>query len=105
MNTLYRCLCPALFVAILVMGLGCGGGGGGGGGTGISRVPDTRTPAQYFKEQQAFTVTPHGKILTDTVTEQDGRIRYATEDGKQWSVGYSKRADGTYQYGTPDHIK
>ena len=50
-------------------------------------------------------MTPNGKIMIDTVIERDGKIEYATEDGKRWRVGYSKRADGTYQYGTPDELK
>jgi hypothetical protein len=67
--------------------------------------PDTRTPAQYFKETQGATVTPHGKIKTDTVEGKNGKIHYQTEDGKTWSVGYTKRADGTYQYGMPEEVK
>jgi hypothetical protein len=50
-------------------------------------------------------MTPNGKIMIDTVIEKDSKIEYATEDGKRWRVSYSKRADGTYQYGTPDEMK
>jgi hypothetical protein len=64
--------------------------------------PDTRSAAEYFREQQAGTVTPHGRVLADTVGEADGRLEYATEDGRRWRVAYSKRADGTYRYGTPE---
>jgi PDZ domain len=63
------------------------------------------TPAQYFKEHQAYTITPHGKLIIDSVEEVDGKIQYKTEDGKQWRVSYSKQADGTCQYGTPDEVK
>lgn len=66
---------------------------------------DRRTPVEYFKQQQMNTITPNGKIMLDTVEELDGRINYKTEDGKQWSVSYSKRADSTYQYGTPDEVR
>lgn len=90
---------PVLFPMILVAAVGCDGGKGTG------KAPDTRTPAQYFKEQQANTMTPHGKIMTDSVEEKDGKIQYKTEDGKQWRVGHSKRADGTYQYGMPEEVK
>jgi hypothetical protein len=46
-------------------------------------------------------MTPHGKIRTETVREQGDKIRYETDDGKKWIVGYSKRDDGTYDYQTP----
>lgn len=50
-------------------------------------------------------MTPYGRILTDSVEEKDGKIEYQTEDSKTWRVNYSKRADGTYQYGTPEEVK
>ncbi len=65
------------------------------------RSTDLRSPAQYFRDEQGATVTPHGKIKTDTVTEKDSRIYYETEDGKKWSVTYRKRTDNTYSYDTP----
>src|SRR5262245_31808027 len=37
------------------------------------QAPDTRTPAQYFRERQAETITPHGRILIDSVEEEDGK--------------------------------
>lgn len=70
----------------------------------VQKVTDSRTPAQYFKEEQVATVTPHGHIRTDTVTERDGRIEYSTDNGMKWSVTYSKRADGTYRYDTPEQL-
>lgn len=85
-------------VLSLAVAVGCGGDNSG-------TIPPPEPPAdQYFKEHQATTVTTNGKILLDTVTERDGKIEYCTEDGSYWRVGYSKRADGTYQYGTPDSI-
>ena len=50
-------------------------------------------------------MTPHGKIRIETVTEQDGKLRYTTQNGAAWSVTYTKQADGTYQYGTPEEVK
>jgi hypothetical protein len=100
MTRLYHGLHPALFAVIFVAAVGCDGGG-----RGTGRAPDTRTPAQYFKDQQANTRTPHGKIMMDSVEEKEGKIQYKTEDGKQWRVGYTKRADGTRHYGTPDEVK
>jgi len=63
---------------------------------------DYRTAAQYFKEEQVNTVTPHGRIRTETVTERDGRIEYQTDNGMKWAVRYTKRADGTYHYQNPE---
>jgi hypothetical protein len=98
-----RLFLGVLIAAILATAIGCGGDSS----SGASKPPgaDTRAPGQYFKEQQANTTTPNGMILTDSVEEKDGKILYKTEDGKQWRVGYSKRADGTYQYGTPEETK
>jgi hypothetical protein len=97
MHRFYRWLLPLLFAAFVVSAGGCGGGS--------TPKAVTRTPAQYFKEQQADTMTPHGKIMTDSVEEKDGKIQYNTTDGKQWRVTYSKRADGTYEYGMPGEVK
>jgi hypothetical protein len=80
----------------VALAIACGGGGA---------VPDKRTPGQYFKEEQGATITPHGKIRTDTVEERNGKIEYSTQDGHRWSVDYSKRADGTYDYRTPEPVK
>lgn len=84
---------------VLATGIGCGTGSNAG------KSRDTRTPGQYFKEQQVSTMTPNGKIMTDSVEERDGKIEYKTEDGKKWRVGYTKRFDNTYQYGTPAEVK
>jgi hypothetical protein len=91
----HRRLSGVLLPVVLAAAVGCGG----------SAPTRARSPGEYFKEQQAVTVTPYGKIVTDTVEEKDGRIEYRTEDGKRWRVAYSKRADGTYQYATPDEAK
>lgn len=59
----------------------------------------------YFKARQGATTTPHGKIRIDTVMEEGGKIRYTTANGAAWRVPYTKQADGTYQYGTPEEVK
>jgi hypothetical protein len=99
MSRFHHCLLPVLFATLLVIGIGCGGG------TTTSTAHDKQTPAQYFKERQANTMTTHGKIQTVSVEEKDGKIQYKTEDGKLWRVTYSKYADGTYSYGTPHEVK
>ena len=91
-----------LFLLALALGISLADGGGCGGPAGMR---DTRTPGQYFREEQAVTVTPHGKILTDSVEERDDKIEYSTQDGHRWRVGFSKRADGTYDYQTPEAVK
>jgi hypothetical protein len=87
----------AVTIAIpLVAGAGCGHS---------SSEPDTRTPEQYFREQQAATVTPHGKIVEGSVQQQSDKIEYRTEDGRRWRVGYSSHAGGGYHFDTPEEIK
>jgi hypothetical protein len=95
---LQRILLTVSSFTLIVLCLACGNQGNN---AKPSRSTDLRSPAQYFREEQAATVTPHGKIKTETVTEVNGRIYYETEDGKTWSVTYRKRADGTYNYDTP----
>src|SRR5262245_701379 len=97
MHRFYHWTLPVLIAVAFVFAGGCGGSS--------TTKSDTRNAGQYFKEQQANTMTPHGKIMTDSVVEKDGKIEYKTEDGKHWRVTYSKRADGTYQYGMPDEVK
>jgi hypothetical protein len=71
-----------------------------------SKQADTRSALQHFKDEQAATVTPHGRIMMETVKELDSSsFLYQTEDGKHWAVQYSKRADGTYEYCTPEETK
>ena len=101
MSRTLRLLLGVLIAAMLATAIGCGEGSN----SGRSRAADTRTPGQYFRDRQASTMTPNGKILMNSVEERPGEIEYKTEDGKRWRVTYSKRADGTYQYGTPDEIK
>lgn len=96
---MFRTNCLATLLLLALLASGCGGAGND------SRKPiDTRTAVQYFKEEQTATVTPHGRIRTDTVTERDGRIEYETDNGMKWTVAYSKRADGTYRYDTPERL-
>jgi hypothetical protein len=85
-----------LYGGVLAAGVGCSSG---------TAPADSRSAGHYFKEEQVRTVTPHGRIMTDSVAETDGQIEYRTEDGKRWRVRYSKRADGTYEYGTPDEVR
>lgn len=89
-----------LSAAVLAATVGCGAGAGPGG-----KVADPQTPAQYFRRHQGATVTPYGKVVLDSVEGKDDKIEFNTEDGKRWRVGYFKRADGTYDYGTPDEVK
>jgi hypothetical protein len=86
-------LCGSILTAVG----GCSGGG--------TAPADSRTAGQYFSEQQARTVTPNGRIMSGSVAEADGQIEYTTEDGKRWRVSYSKRAEGTYEYGTPNEVR
>lgn len=101
MSPTWRVRFGAVGAVVVIAVLGCGGTGPPGAG----KAADTRSPAQYFRERQATTITPHGKIRTDTVEERGGKLEYQTGDGKRWRLDYAKRADGTYDYGTPDELK
>jgi hypothetical protein len=81
-------------VSILFVQLGCDGG-----------TPGPQTPGRYFRQKQASTMTPNGKIRSASVKEVGDKIEYQTEDGKRWRVRYSRRADGTYEYQTPEAVK
>jgi len=72
---------------------------------GCGKSTSTPTAIEYFKTHQAKTTTPYGRIVLDSVEEKAGKIQYRTEDGKTWRTGYSKLADGTYQYGPLEEIK
>jgi hypothetical protein len=43
--------------------------------------------------------------MKGSAQDQSEKIEYRTEDGRRWRVGYSKLADGGYQYATPEEIK
>jgi hypothetical protein len=102
MHKLLRIVLGVALIAGFASAVGCGPPVST---VGVTSAAIKRTAGQYFKDQQSATMTPNGKIMIDTVAEKDGKIEYATEDGKRWRVSYSKRADGTYQYGTPDEMK
>jgi hypothetical protein len=93
-----RWFCWGILASLLVGGLaGCGGE--------TPPSPTTRSKVQIFKDDQGATMTPHGKIRLESVQEVNGRIQYQTDEGKTWQVDMTKKADGTYQYGTPDEVR
>ena len=98
MKMLHRWLVFTVLMCLSMISAGCSGGG---------TTPDTRSPAQYFRDRQKATMTPHGKIKMDTVIEdKDGMIQYqTTDDGKTWRVKPTKRDDGTYEFNTPIEVK
>jgi hypothetical protein len=60
------------------------------------------TKADRFKQDQAATITTHGRIDLESVQEtRDGRISYRTANGSLWQVEISQNADGTPRYGEP----
>src|SRR3954468_10649050 len=99
MNTTRHAPAALALAALLTSVVGCGGTAPGSDKQRLPPAPPS--PAQYFKETQKSTMTTHGKVRTETVREQGDKIRYETDDGKKWIVGYSKRDDGTYDYQTP----
>src|SRR5688500_9964698 len=87
--------CFAL-AALLHFAPGCQGSG-----TGMAGKQDTRTALEYFKDEQARTNTPCGKVRVGTAQQRGVQIEFQTEDGRHWRVAFEKRDDGTYRYGTP----
>jgi hypothetical protein len=66
---------------------------------------EKKGPVDYFKETQTQTVTPHGRIRMQTVTEvSGGRIQYETDDGSVIQVRYEATKDG-YRYSDPQRVK
>jgi len=62
--------------------------------------------AEYFKQAQQPTVTPNGRIKTESVKEVDGgKVQFETEDGKKWKVGMEPDGKGGYRYDTPEAVK
>jgi hypothetical protein len=62
--------------------------------------------AEVFKSDQSATITPHGRIIPESVKEtDDGRITYETEDESRWAVDMEKAPDGQYRYGKPEPVK
>ena len=85
-------LASLFFITVLLALPGCGG-------------EKTPTAGDDFKKNQAPTMMTGGGIKIETVREIDEKIQYQTTDGKTWRVGYSKRNDGTYRYGTPEGVE
>ncbi len=70
--------------------------------TGCSRE---KTAVEHFKETQANTVTPHGKIKMDSVQQSsDNKVQYETESGKKMEVTVDKKANG-FKYSDSQPIK
>lgn len=73
-------------------------------GCGEGKTP--LSPAEQFKRKHAATVTPDGRIKTESVREVPGkRIRYPTENGSVFEVPFDQQADGTIQTGSPTRVK
>ena len=55
--------------------------------------------ADQFRSDQSATITPHGKILSESVREEDdGSLGYQTTDGRNWNVKVEQNSDGTRRY-------
>lgn len=70
--------------------------------------PRALSSLEYFRVNQAQTMTTHGKVMVETAQEVDGKIQYQTDqDGKvrTWRVSATKLADGRYRYGEPVEVK
>ncbi len=70
---------------------------------GCSKQEPTR--AEAFRNEQGATVTPHGRIILESVKESELGVSYETIDNTKWNVRMEKAADGQYRYGEPDQVK
>ncbi len=61
--------------------------------------------AEYFKQKQANTVTPHGTIDMDTVKETAEGVEYRTSDGRHWQVVMERTPTGWRVRGDPQEVK
>ena len=60
---------------------------------------------EFESDHVGKTITTHGPILPGTVEDAGpNRVRYKTEDGKQWEVETSRDANGNLVSGTPDAL-
>lgn len=60
-------------------------------------------PATHFNQTQGHTVTPHGRVVPNSATDESGYIHYETEDGSKWRVRYNAD-EGDYRYGNAESI-
>ena len=61
------------------------------------------TPAEIFKQEQAGTMTPHGKIVPGSIRNgSDGRVKYGTSDGTTWQTRMIKHGDGSRSWAEPE---
>lgn len=97
MKTQLRSLSLTVISFIFIAGSGCGGDA-------KTNKPVEKSPLQYFRDELGGAMMTHGRILADSIEENNGRIQYKTEDGKKWRVSYRKLPDGNYKYDTPDDI-
>jgi hypothetical protein len=64
------------------------------------------TKAEYFKEKQAATMTPHGAIDMTSVTETADGVEYTTTDGNRWHVVLEPTPGGGWRVrGDPEPVK
>ncbi len=56
-------------------------------------------PVEYFRQTQAHTETPDGRILTSTVREvAPYLLEYQTDSGQTYQVRYSSQGEGFRYY-------
>jgi hypothetical protein len=59
----------------------------------------------YFKQSQAATMTPHGAIDMNSVTETPDGVEYRTSDGNTWRVVMEPTPGGYRFRGEPEPVK
>jgi hypothetical protein len=97
-GTVAGLLCTtAVLGALLGLSAGCGGA--------RDERPKAQNPVQYFRQTQANTSTPNGRILLDTVhLSGPNLLRYQTEDGSWFELRYQEDPSGGYRYFNARHV-
>ena len=64
-----------------------------------------KSMTDHFLESQGTTVTPHGRIIAESVRSVSGnKIQYETDGGGVFQITAEKQ-NGGYKYSAPEKIK
>ena len=68
-------------------------------------APEPKTPVEWFRAKQADVKLTEGRTINiSTVEEKDSKIYFTDSTNRRWRVGYTKQADGTYSFSTPEPV-
>lgn len=92
-------IAPWATVLVLTLCVGCGAAN-----PQVERS-STEDPVDYFRQTQANTITPNGRILLDTVRQSGPNVLcYQTEDGCWFETRYHEVPTGGFRYSNARQI-